>query len=161
MSVAATAQTQSLNNVAHRGELLLEVSEAALTEPVTTETDVLLRAERLGGFVRFTATRNGVVSRSRWYQKSLERPHFVFGIEDSRFHEVDNRVLVKLSDPQRLDTIAAEIGAIRAKRYPGLGYSVLWLRSSHNPVETVRRLQSDQRVKQAELQFKRPLMMPL
>lgn len=155
------AQTQRLNEIPQPGQTLLQISETALADPVTTKFGTVLSVERRGKLVRFTATREGVVTRSQWYQGIQAKSKVVFGTTDGKFHEVDSRVVVKLNDPERLEAIAEEIRAIRAKRYPGLGYSVLWLGSGQDPIETVKQLQSDQRVKHAVLQFKRPLMIPL
>lgn len=161
LTVTAFAQTQKLNQVSNLGQKLLEVTVAALENPITTESGAVLRVERLHDLVRFTATEDGVVTRSQWYQGTGERPQVVFGTADRKFHEVDDRVLVELINPERLESIAEEVRAVRAKHYPGLGYSVLWLRPSQNPIEIVKRLRSDQRVNHAEVQLKRPLMIPL
>lgn len=157
----ALAQIQPLNKITHADQALIQVTETALTEPVTTESGTVLRVERLGELIRFTATDSRTVTHSQWYDVTRREPHVVFGTTDKRFHEVDNRVLVKLDNPERLSVIAEEVDAVRAKRYPGLGYSILWLRPGQNPISTVKQLQSDHRIKHAELQLKRPLMLPL
>ena len=154
-------QTTKLDEIPHVGQVLLEVSEATLEKPVTTESGAVLRVERLGGLVRFTATHDGLVTRSQWYQAAQGRPPVVFGTADRKFHELENRILVKLIDPEGLDAIKQELNAVRAKRYRGLGYSVLWLRRNQDPIEVFKRLQSDQRIEHAELQLKRPIMIPL
>ena len=162
LSVApAGAQTQKLNEISHLDQALLQVSESELAEPFKTELGVVLQAERLGDFVRFTAKLDSVVTRSQWYDVTRRNPPVVYGTADKRFHEVDSRVLVKLINPERLETIAKDVNAIRSKQYPGLGYSILWLRSEESPIDVVKKLQSDQRVKHAEIQLKRPLMIPL
>lgn len=159
--VPAFAQIRTLDEIPHDEQSLLRVTETALAEPVTTESGAVLRVERLGDLVRFTATNEKVVTHSQWYDVTRSKPHVVYGTSDKRFHEVDNRVLVKLDHPEYLKEIAKEVDAARAKRYAGLGYSVLWLRLGQNPIDVVKQLQSDQRIKQAELQLKRPLMIPL
>lgn len=155
------AQTQKLTEISHSEQTFLLLSDSELEEPYTTESGAVLRVERYGDLLRFTATRGSVITRSQWFDATRSRPHLVFGTGDNRFHEVDNRVLVKLIDPGRLEAIATEVNAVRAKRYPGLGYSVLWFSPRHSPIDAVKQLQSDQRVKHAELQLKRPLMIPL
>ena len=159
--VPAFAQVRTLDEIPHYEQSLLQVTETALAEPVRTESGAVLRIERLGGLVRFTATNDKVVTHSQWYEPARRKPHIVYGTTDKRFHAVDNRVLVKLDRPERLKEIAKEVDAARAKRYAGLGYSILWLRPGQNPIDVVKQLQSDQRIKQAELQLKRPLMIPL
>lgn len=161
LTVPAFTQTQKLNEIPYLGQALLEVTVAALDKPIRTESGAVLRVERLGNLVRFTATEDGVITRSQWYQRTRERPHVVFGTADHRFHEVDNRVVVKLTAPERLESIAEDVKAIRAKHYQGLGYSVLWLRPEQSPIDVVKQLRSDRRVKHAELQLRRPLMIPL
>ena len=154
------AQTQKLTEIYHPNQALLSLSVTELAKPYTTESGAVLRVDHLGDLLRFTATRGSVVTHSNWYDVSRSPPQVVFGTADNRFHEVDNRVLVKLIEPKRLEAIAKEFNAVRAKRYPSLGYSVLWLRPSHNPIDVVKRLQADRRVEHAELQLKRPLAIP-
>ena len=161
LAVTAFTQTQKLHEIPYIGQKLLEVTVTALENPVKTDSGAVLRVERQGEFVRFTVTEDGVVTRSQWYQGTREKPHVVFGTADRRFHEVDNRVLVELINPKQLESIAEEVRAVRAKHYSSLGYSIVWLRPGQNPIEAVKRLQSDERVKHAELQLKRPLMIPL
>ncbi|MCY4094410.1 MAG: hypothetical protein OXG05_04705 [Gammaproteobacteria bacterium] len=155
------AQTQKLDSIPHVDQSLLEVSEGALVAPVTTASGAVLSVERLGDLIRFSATREGVTTRSQWYQSRRRIPAVVFGTADGKFHELDNRILVRLVNPDQLEGIASELKTVRAKRYPGLGYSVFWLRLDQDPIETVKRLRSDRRIKQAEVQLKRPLMFPL
>lgn len=128
---------------------------------MTTESGVVLGVERLGELIRFTATDNGLVTRSQWYQAARGRPPVVFGTVDRKFYELDNRIRVKLANPELLEAIANDLSAVRAKRYPGLGYSVLWLSHDQDPLETFKQLLTDQRIEHAELQLKRPLMIPL
>ena len=160
-SVPAIAQSSVLAEIPHTDKTLLQVSESALAKPITTPSGVELSVERKGELVRFTATHEGVLTRSNWYQTTRSKPWVVFETRSSKFFEVDNRVLVTLSNPEQLEVVADEIDAIKAKQYPGLGYSILWLQSDQDPIGTVKRLQADQRVERAELQLKRPQMFPL
>ncbi|MCY3859607.1 MAG: hypothetical protein OXG25_11945 [Gammaproteobacteria bacterium] len=160
-SLQTFGQARALDSIPHVGQTLLAVSEAALVAPVTTASGAVLSVERRGDLIRFSATHEEVISRSQWYQTTRRIPPVVFGTADRKFHELDNRILVKLVHPERLETIAEELSAVRAKHYPGLGYSVLWLRRDQDPIGTVELLRSDQRIQKAEVQLKRPLMFPL
>ena len=160
-SISAFAQAQTLASIQHRDQALLQMSEATLVEPFTTESNAVLRVERLGELHRFIASKDGKVTRSQWLRGKPSDPHVVYKSADHTFDELDNRVVATLKNPTALKALAQSTKAIRAKHSPGLGYSVFWLRPGDDPIQVVKQLRADEQVERAEVQFKRPLMIPL
>ncbi len=155
------AQSIPLVEVLQADQTLVQVSDTALAQPVTIATGATLSVERFGEAIRYVASTGETQVRSNWYGSTRNRPWVVYGTRDHQFHELANRVLIQVDESKLLAEIAQDVGATRAKRYAGLGYSILWLPADHDPIGVVKRLQADSRVQRAEMQFKPSRQFPL
>ena len=146
--------------IEHEDTTMLQVFEDVAADVSITPLGTELRLERFENAFRFTATHDRVTTRSSWFQTGQDEPWVVYSSTDHRFHEVDNRVKLKLNDSAQLDAIASEVKAADHEHYQGLGYAVLWLAPEQNPVQVVKQLRKDPRVQQADIEFKRPIKFP-
>ena len=77
----------------------------------------------------------------------------VFDPAAMRFRKLASSIRVELDDLGDLGRLAREIGAVAAKAYPPLGFAVLRLAPTADPVDAVRRLDTHAEVLRSELLF--------
>ena len=77
----------------------------------------------------------------------------VFDPEGMRFRKLASSVRVELGALGDLGRLAREIGAVTAKAYPPLGFAVLRLSPTADPVDAVQRLNAHPEVLRSELLF--------
>ena len=77
----------------------------------------------------------------------------VFSPARRRFEALSGTVRVELRDNSTLDRLILELGAVRGKAYPALGFALIELEPATNPVDVIDRLSVDPRVIEATLQF--------
>ena len=64
--------------------------------------------------------------------------HIAFNPQQHRFQEVASSILVRLADQQALDAVIEAAGALSAKSYPALGWTLLRLPRNLNPAEAAQ-----------------------
>ncbi len=163
--------------VAACGALLaLAAAAAAATEPTVRQVEgaegVLLvmpvedsgplRSAAAGGATFDIVTEQGVRTyrghvAGRTYTQHVDASgppaRFVFDPAALRFRRLASSVRVELGDLGDLDRLAREIGAVAAKAYPPLGFAVLRLSPTTDPVDAVQRLNTHPDVLRSELLF--------
>ena len=77
----------------------------------------------------------------------------VFSPARQRFEALSGTVRVELRDNSTLDRLLLELGAVRGKAYPALGFALIELEPPTNPVDVVDRLSVDPRVIEATLKL--------
>lgn len=89
----------------------------------------------------------------------------VFSPARQRFEVLSGTVRVELRDNSILDRLLLELGAVRGKAYPALGFALIELEPATNPVDVVDRLSADPRVIEATLQLEQhergPMPVPI
>lgn len=77
----------------------------------------------------------------------------IFSPARQRFEALSGTVRVELRDNSTLDRLLLELGAVRGKAYPALGFALIELDRATHPVDAVDRLSVDPRVIEATLQL--------
>ena len=77
----------------------------------------------------------------------------VFSPARQRFEALSSTVRVELRDNSTLDRLLLELGAVRGKAYPALGFALIELEPATNPVDVIDRLSVDPRVIEATVQM--------
>ena len=152
--IEGVAQHLELEQVQQSSDTLLLMPDHDVGVLPVVRDNLQISVERHGSTFRYRAAKGNLVSHSNWFGKSRAKSWVAYSTSEERFYEIDNQLVLKLADPTELESIAEEIGAVRAKHYPLLGHSIIWFRNSDNPFALVTKLTDDSRVKDAQLRFK-------
>lgn len=160
VAVGIGAQVEQVLAVHEADKTFHHMAETVFANGAQKIADAEIRLERRGVAFRYVAKLETQNVGSHWYSRTSRRPWVVYGSHDGRFHELDSRVRVECDSPKTLSALANSPEVIRSKDYGELGYAILWLRPTANPLAVVQELQADPRVRKAVLQFKRPRQFP-
>ena len=151
------AQELAVRTTVVEGDSVLILPSAGVALPGTSSihgVDILV--SEAGGVLRYHAT-----VEDRTYTAHVDTagsPRWMaFRPNHRRFEEIATTVRVELTDDSRLEPLVVELGAIRGKAYPALGFALIELDRASSPIDVVDRLSVDPRVIEASLLFEQSL----
>ena len=140
--------------------LTMSVSQTDSTGvSIVGDTTISIETERT--WRRFVATAPDGNAYSDWYNVGGFTKWVAFDPQDMKFRVLSPRIKVIASDYSKLAKIAKELGATRTKLLEPLGYAVVSLPENVNPASAVNTLRLNPVVRFAEVQFEKPLEVPM
>ena len=103
--------------------------------------DLAVEVHREGGHLVYQAEYQGRSHKAHVRLDGRAR-HLAFNPRRHRFEEVASGLLVRLADHQPLDAVIEAAGALSAKAYPALGWTLLRLPGNRNPAEAAQTIRA-------------------